>query len=248
MDIYLQKCQKVFVKTTSTNGCAIGSGLHRNADNIIINGGNVTAIASNRFGIGAPGNGSLGRVVINGGNIYATGGEYGGAIGGASGGTGEIIINGGTLNLEHDSNYSGDDAVIGNGTKSVKVTGGNIRVYSKMGIGIGNYNLLSFELKKEGGSINFQDRICSTPVDLSNGVFYLAKFKIGELAKETKITKVETNNNVEYEANELHTTRDGHLFMLLPQGEVTVSVTANNVTYTGTVIVTPENTEIFKLN
>ena len=36
--------------------------------------------------------------------------------------------------------------------------------------------------------------------------------------------------------------------MLLPEGEVTVSVEVGGKTYTGMVIVTPQNTEVFVLN
>ena len=235
------------IAKTETNGCAIGGGLHKGANNIIINGGNITAKSQNRSAIGASGDGVMGKIIINGGNITADGGEYGGAIGGNTG-SGEVIINGGNLNLEHTNVHSGDDAVIGNGTKIVKITGGNIRVYSKNGMGIGNYRTLPFELIKEGGSIIFEDKICSTPVNMSNETYYLTKIKVGDLGQNILITKLETDNDIEYDINNLYTSREGHIFMLLPKGEVKVTVIAKNKTYTGTVYVTPENTEIFTLN
>ena len=87
-----------------------------------------------------------------------------------------------------------------------------------------------------------------TPVNLINGDLYQVKIKINEISANTKIVKVETNNNIEYEANNLYTSRDGYLYMFLPEGEVTVTVTVGEKTYTGTVTVAPQNTEVFVLN
>ena len=230
------------------NGCGIGGGHNKNVNNIIINGGNIEVNSQRGKGIGACNNGISNNIIINGGiiksNTTKTAGQ--GIIGGAKG-SGKVIVNGGTIDLVDNSNYNGiDSTVLGSGSNEIEINGGTINLYCKAGTGIGNNMPCKVEIN--GGKLNIEDRICSIPVNLSNGNYYLTKLKIGDLAKETQIIKVETNNNIEYEVNNLYTNREGYMFMLLPEGEVTVSVEAGGKTYTGMVIVTPQNTEVFVLN
>ena len=221
-----------------SSGCGIGGGYYASVNNIIINGGNLNLSSANGAGIGAW-NGILNNLVINGGNITSDK-----VIRGKTG-SGKIIINGGTINLNKTWSV---DAVIGEGTEGIIINGGVINIYSERGVGIGNTAVLPFKLEINDGEINIDDRICSTPVNLTSGNWYLTKFKIGDLTKQLKVDKVQTNNNIEYETENLYTMKDGYLYMFLPEGEVTVSVTIAGTTYTGTVTVTPENTEVFVLN
>lgn len=126
-----------------------GGGDYCYGRNITINGGTVVAkgvYAGAGIGGGIKGNGD--NIIINGGNVTAIGGIFGGAgIGGGggnnNGGAGNVTINGGQINA---SSYGGGCAV-GSGWNSnlnsvINITGGKLNAYanaddSKAGMAIG---------------------------------------------------------------------------------------------------------------
>lgn len=84
-----------FGQVTNRWGCAIGGDNYRNAGNIVINSGTITAIGgAHSAGIGSYATKSCGNITINGGTVTASTGVYGAAIGcGYDGGScGNILI------------------------------------------------------------------------------------------------------------------------------------------------------------
>lgn len=145
----------IFAGTTKAENCtAIGAG-GNDKGVIIINGGNVTAVATTTGtaiggGIGFNATGGEGNVTINGGNVYAYNHQnrwsipssaIGGAGSKAGGGTkGTVYINGGYVYA-----YSALGTAIGGGSSQTKnggdatatITGGQIIAKSGSGAGIG---------------------------------------------------------------------------------------------------------------
>ena len=70
------------------SGCGIGGGYFLDAGNIVINGGNITAIGGIcAAGIGSSNSASCGDITITGGTVNATGGEGAAGIGSGQGGS-----------------------------------------------------------------------------------------------------------------------------------------------------------------
>lgn len=105
----------LIVDSVDDNNAGIG-GDNREAANITVNGGTITAVGGKgAAGIGGGYRGT-GTVTINGGTVNATGGKSGAGIGGgASLGHAYITINGGTVNATGGANASG----IGSGETSI---------------------------------------------------------------------------------------------------------------------------------
>lgn len=94
---------------TSSGGAGIGSGSYGNCDNIVINGGIITAQSEDGAGIGAGVRGNSFGIVINGGNIQAIGGAGGAGIGASNycNGSYGIYIRGGTIISKGGANGAG---------------------------------------------------------------------------------------------------------------------------------------------
>ena len=144
--------------TTNSNSPAIGSGpWHqdpgvgsdgtRDSFSLMINGGKVTANASNRSAIGNGAQGAAGKVTVNGGELIATAGWGANAIGGTYG-TGtyfkgpEVVINGGNVTLSSGEGgaaigFGGAPAGVKLATGSVTITGGNIKINGRNASAIG---------------------------------------------------------------------------------------------------------------
>ena len=118
----------------SEYGNGIGGGRGKNVNNIIINGGNIFASSLKNCGIGA--SEILENLTVNGGNIIATGGEYGGAIGGYEGSK-NIVINGGYIEASTNYSYSyGQYYALGHKCEDIIINGGTLNCYSKKDSGI----------------------------------------------------------------------------------------------------------------
>ncbi len=136
----------LYAKAGTYSSAAIGGCTRLNSGNIIINGGNITAVSgaySSSIGSGSYGHG--GDITINGGTISATPtGEYGAAIGsGYYGSIGNITINGGTVYAKAGGNAAGIGAGYGHTGQysycgNILITGGTIEAYGgSNGAGIG---------------------------------------------------------------------------------------------------------------
>ena len=126
-------------------GCGIGGGYQMAAGNIVINGGNITAIGGRgEASIGGGNYGDCGSITINGGTVTANcsvNGNGGAGIGsGCSARCGDITINGGTVTANGEENGAG----IGGGgwtasCGTITITGGTVEATGGAhGAGIGN--------------------------------------------------------------------------------------------------------------
>ena len=115
-------------------GGSYGSGTGNNVGNITINGGEITATASNGAGIGSGSEGSCQTITINGGTIISESIGMGAGIGaGRDAGCGNIIITGGKITATN-SGDGGGGAGIGSGNCSgvagscgyISISGGTI--------------------------------------------------------------------------------------------------------------------------
>ncbi len=119
-------------------GAGIGSGYNKNAGNVTINGGTVTATGHDGSGIGAGSGGDGGTVVINRGTVTATGGGSGAGIGGDSGNICNVTINGGSVEARGAMMASGIGGGFNNAGGTVTITGGDVlAVGGNMAAGIG---------------------------------------------------------------------------------------------------------------
>ena len=121
-------------------GAGIGSGYNKNAGNVTINGGTVTATGHDGAGIGGATSGVCGTVTVNRGTVVATGGGMCPGIGSGSSASagGTVIINGGDVTA---TGGSGGAAGIGGGNNCpggiVTITGGTVVATGTNGAGIG---------------------------------------------------------------------------------------------------------------
>ena len=121
-------------------GAGIGSGYNKNAGNVTINGGTVTATGHDAAGIGGAQSGVCGTVTVNRGTVVATGGGMCPGIGSGSSASagGIVIINGGDVTA---TGGSGGAAGIGGGNNCpggiVTITGGTVVATGTNGAGIG---------------------------------------------------------------------------------------------------------------
>lgn len=121
-------------------GAGIGSGYNKNAGNVTINGGTVTATGHDGAGIGGATSGVCGTVTVNRGTVVATGGGMCPGIGSGSSASagGTVIINGGDVTA---TGGSGGAAGIGGGNNCpggvVTITGGAVVATGTDGAGIG---------------------------------------------------------------------------------------------------------------
>ena len=127
------------------SGAGIGGAWHKNASNIVIEGGTIEANGGNwGAGIGG-GHGAAGQnITIRDGNVTAKpGGEAAGIGGGYMGSGRNITINGGTVHAESGGGEKvaaiGGGRVNGKG-ENIQITGGNVTVKSGTGVWIGGTN------------------------------------------------------------------------------------------------------------
>ena len=127
-------------------GAGIGGAWHKNASNIVIEGGTIEAHGGNwGAGIGGGQSAAGQNITIRDGNVTAIpGGEAAGIGGGFQGDGKNITIEGGTVHAESGGG-SGPVAAIGGGRVSgkgenIQITGGNVTVKSGTGVWIGGTN------------------------------------------------------------------------------------------------------------
>jgi len=222
----------IIAKNTYTKGKAgagIGGGIGRNGDNIIINGGVVTATGGRyAAGIGGGSNSNGGQITINGGIVTATGGQSAAGIGGGQneyglqlhGDGGQITITGGTVIANgggYGSYFSG--AGIGGGYKgnggTVVITGGNIKATAGSSnaeaIGKGGKGESSGTIKDGNGN------------DLS-----LQTITLSGTAANTAVT---ATDGITYGLTDVKTVDTNRLYFYLPADTAATSITAGGTVY-----------------
>lgn len=116
------------ITAIGVQGAGIGGGANKGSKNIVFNGGNIHASSIYDAGIGGGMNGNGEDITINGGNVTAVGGKDGGAgIGGGITGIGKnITVNGGIVNASSRSNGAGIGGGFGFGGHNIVINGGQV--------------------------------------------------------------------------------------------------------------------------
>ena len=252
-------------------GAGIGGG---HTSNIIINSGTITASSVNSAcGIGSDVNGNSNNIIINGGNITATGGSWSSAIGAYSY-IDNLVINGGTIIANGYYSIGGRDGVtitinggdicaktIGNKIQNILIEGGTINTtatdYSgKVGICCkegGNITITGGNIISRGININIAtysgaDLTSYIQKDRTN-YLYETPIKLDGVAEGKKITKLTTSDNIEYGIKDMYTLEEGMLYLYLPTGTRTITITTEDgKTYSGTVETKDTSGELVVLN
>lgn len=191
------------------NGAGIGSALHASVNNIIINGGNIIARGGNGSGIGVR-NKSADNIIINGGNIEAYGSDYGSGIGGGE--SGSLKITGGNIySTTRSANYS----AIGNKCTSVKIEGGTIRANSNRNAGIYGKD---GSVEITGGNILLNAKGDIGKIDgnsfikdepkRGNNKLYLTRIKLSNVDGNKKIESLVISGDIPYGINDMYTLDD----------------------------------------
>lgn len=191
------------------NGAGIGSALHASVNNIIINGGNIIARGGNGSGIGVR-NKSADNIIINGGNIEAYGSDYGSGIGGGE--SGSLKITGGNIySTTKSSNYS----AIGNKCNSVKIEGGTIRANSNRNVGIYGKD---GSVEITGGNILLNAKGDIGTIEGNSFIkdepksgdnkLYLSRIKLSDVEGNIKIESLVISGDISYGTNDVYTLED----------------------------------------
>ena len=252
------------IKTTGgTHGAGIGSALHGKVNNIIINGGNIEAIGdSYGCGIGAStlsSNSTVDNIIINGGNIKAISGPYGAGIGGGknASGSGTIKITGGNIYATASTKKNYEYAVIGHGCEFVKIEGGTIRTYTTVHAGIyggANVEITGGNLLLNGlgdiGTLDENKNFVKSIATNGESDIYLTKIKLTNAKGNEKVTELKTSDNILYGIKDMYVAIDdentadidetGMIYLYLPKGSRTITLTADGKNYSGTVETTEE--------
>ena len=127
-----------------------------------------------------------------------------------------IIIEGGTIKT--DSSESA--GIFKNQTNNVRITGGNLQLG-----GIGDIGTLNSDKNFEQGySTDGTNNLYKTPI------------KLPDIGEDKKVTKLTTSDNIEYGIKDMYTLEDGMLYLYLPTGTRTITITTEDgKTYSGTV-------------
>ena len=191
------------------NGAGIGSERNKDAANICIKGGNITARTWNGAGIGGGTYSGASYITISGGNVDAQAKNSGAGIGGGGSAQKKVVshiyITGGSVTAH--SNSSGDgigQGGSGKGCSDIYISGGSVKASSKNG-----------------------NPISGTPKDQE-----------GEDGKEVYLLKTPENEaNADVTVNgrkqrlKQHSTSDTSLYLYLPQDDYTVSVGSTTKQY-----------------
>ena len=191
------------------NGAGIGSALHASVNNIIINGGNIIARGGNGSGIGVR-NKSADNIIINGGNIEAYGSDYGSGIGGGE--SGSLKITGGNIySTTRSANYS----AIGNKCNSVKIKGGTIRANSNRNVGIYGKD---GSVEITGGNILLNAKGDIGTIEGNSFIkdepksgdnkLYLSRIKLSDVEGNIKIESLVISGDISYGTNDVYTLED----------------------------------------
>lgn len=243
-----------------TNGAAIGGGLYNKVNNIIINGGNINAIGSNRFGIGTAA-ADLDNITINGGIINITGGEYGGGIGGSES-SGKITINGGIINVYSPISYSYSKYPAIGDCNEIEINGGTLIAKSNSYPGIfntrGNIKILGGSIVSTGrganiGKLDENGTLIETAPTNGTNNLYLTSIQLSNVTEKQQITSLTTSDNIIYGITDMYCSSDdesttdinegGKLYLYLPSGTRTITVSAGGKSYSA-IVTTGENNEV----
>lgn len=201
------------------NGDAIGGDYGALPDYIEINGGNINAVQRQGNGISAK------EMLITGGNIFT------GSVGCNS--TESLIIRGGTLNAKGRGQVG--IAISSDGT--IEIIGGNILSNGKK-YKIGQYSSTNSNYLQ---------------ANITNGEnnLYETQIKLQGVEKDKKVTKLTTSDNINYGIKDMYTLDDGMLYLYLPktaENETrTISIEVDGKTYSG-LVPTTETPEVVTLN
>ena len=195
------------------NGAGIGceKGSYREAANICIKGGNITARTWNGAGIGGGFYGGASYITISGGNVDAQSMNSGAGIGGGGSAPKKVVshiyITGGSVTAH--SNSSGDgigQGGSGKGCSDIYISGGSVKASSKNG------NPISGTPKDQEGEAGKEVYLLKTPANESNA---------------------DVTVNGRKQRLKQHSTSDTslYLYLYLPQDDYTVSVGSTTKQY-----------------
>ena len=191
------------------NGAGIGSERDKDAANIYIKGGNITARTWNGAGIGGGSYSVASYITISGGNVDALASNSGAGIGGGGSAQKKVVshiyITGGSVTAH--SNYSGDgigQGGSGKGCSDIYISGGSVKASSKNG------NPISGTPKDQEGEDGKEVYLLKTPENEAN-----ADVTVNGIKQRLK----------------QHSTSDTSLYLYLPQDEYTVSVGSTTKQY-----------------
>ena len=193
------------------NGAGIGceKGYYREAANICIKGGNITARTWNGAGIGGGTYSGASYITISGGNVDAQASNSGAGIGGGGNAKKNVVshiyITGGSVTAH--SNYSGDGIGQGGGGKGcsdIYISGGSVKASSENG------NPISGTPKDQEGEDGKEVYLLKTPANESN-----ADVTVNGIKQRLK----------------QHSASDTSLYLYLPQDDYTVSVGSTTKQY-----------------
>ena len=193
------------------NGAGIGceKGYYREAANICIKGGNITARTWNGAGIGGGTYSGASYITISGGNVDAQSMNNGAGIGGGGGAQKKVVshiyITGGSVTAH--SNSSGDgigQGDSGKGCSDIYISGGSVMASSTSG------KPISVTPKDQEGKAGKEVYLLKTPANESN-----ADVMVNGTKQRLK----------------QHSTSDTSLYLYLPQDDYTVSVGSTTKQY-----------------
>lgn len=190
-------------KVDSSAQSAIGGNACEAAGTIVINGGKVTATASNGAATGIGGGGSSGgdggaggTITINGGTVNATGADWNTGIGGGSwASAGNITINGGIITAQGKTGESGGIGCSSSGDGgSITINGGTITATGAHsgigGAGFQDYSKTKSTFIVNGGSIN-GTLSNITPKNNEGKVVCLGKLDVSAITSEINSVSVD---------------------------------------------------------
>ena len=148
----------------------------------------------------------------------------------------------------------------------IEVTSGNVSAFDankNMATSTRGPGILCDEggiIKIDGGNILAKGNtsaISYTPTDGTNNI-YLTPIKLKDVAGNQKIESLTTSDNIEYGIKDMYTFEDntsttsvdetGMIYLYLPVGSRTITITAGGKTYSGTIETKAEENEIVILN
>lgn len=238
----------IIAKVDAGHAAGIGGGLYQNVNNIIINDGNVQSYGSlYGAGIGACAS-TADNIMINGGIIYSKG---------MCGIEGSTKVTGGRITTE-GSVYNIKEGIRGD---KINITGGTIKSTSTKLSGIscsenGIINITGGSIFARGnnnidiGTYSGSTLVAYTPTNSSSNL-YETPIKLPDVGENKKITKLTTSDNIEYGIKDMCTLENGMLYLYLPTGTRTITITTEDgKAYSGTVETkeTPEEIVLNEIN
>lgn len=232
------------------HGAGIGTGLNGKTYCVNINGGNIKCYGNySGPGIGlSDANRNYGAITINGGEIYLTGPS---CIGGSY--LQDIVITGGLLHAEQVGSanvwkraaFCADNILIEGGT--IVAHSENVSaIFSSLGnITIKGGNILANGIIPMGkvvqDSETLEEKLGEAIPSNGEKELYLTPIKLQNVGNNTQIISLKTSDNLIYGTKDMYTLDDGILYLYLPEGSRTITISTKDKTYSRIVTTTKKN-------